>query len=470
MGQTMADRIESARRRRFVGRTAELSRLEGMLRSPEPGVVFVSGPSGVGKSTLLRRFAERAAASGAAVTLLDARDIPPTADAMAFRLSRATAATTAGRPVVIVDTYELLTEVDAAFRNEIAPTLPADTLIVIGGQYPPGAGWRTDPGWSDLLVSMRLPNLGRRRLVRLPVRPRHPGRRARRRDRVHPRAPAGPRAGGGGAAGARVVRCGPVRRRHRGAARLAHPTHPDGRPPPGARGIGAGPVRHRAAAGGADRGARRRRPLRLAAVAAVRRIRPVRALPARPGPHGVVDRSALAASGAVRADARAGSGVLPVPAGQPGSRGAGRPVAGPDVPAHRSAQVPAATGSAGRFAPGSGGRGRPKRRGRAGAPARGDGVGLARPGLVGPPGRGLVGRPGRRWRRGRRGLPPRGRGCRPRSGGGCAEDGVPADPAVDAARLQLRAMPPVRPGGAGHPGPVLAHPRRRSIRLTRVRR
>ena len=160
MGQTMADRIESARRRRFVGRTAELSRLEGMLRSPEPGVVFVSGPSGVGKSTLLRRFAERAAASGAAVTLLDARDIPPTADAMAFRLSRATAATTAGRPVVIVDTYELLTEVDAAFRDEIAPTLPADTLLVIGGQYPPGAGWRTDPGWSDLLVSLRLPNLG----------------------------------------------------------------------------------------------------------------------------------------------------------------------------------------------------------------------------------------------------------------------------------------------------------------------
>lgn len=160
MGQTMADRIESARRRRFVGRTAELARLEGMLHSPEPGVLFVSGPSGVGKSTLLRRFAERAAESGAAVTLLDARDIPPTADAMAFRLSRAAAATPAGRPVVIVDTYELLTEVDAAFRNEIAPTLPADTLIVIGGQYPPGAGWRTDPGWSDLLVSLRLPNLG----------------------------------------------------------------------------------------------------------------------------------------------------------------------------------------------------------------------------------------------------------------------------------------------------------------------
>ena len=161
MSQTMADRIESARRRRFVGRAAELAQLDALLRSPEPAVAFVSGPSGVGKSTLLRRFAEQCEQSGAAVTLVDARDIPPSADALAFRVTRLTAGGRPGRPVLILDTYELLDEVDAAFRNEIAPTLPGDTLIVIGGQFPPGAGWRTDPGWSDIMVSIRLPNLGR---------------------------------------------------------------------------------------------------------------------------------------------------------------------------------------------------------------------------------------------------------------------------------------------------------------------
>lgn len=159
MVQKMADRIESARRRRFVGRAAELARLDALLRSPDPAVAVVSGPSGVGKSTLLRRFAESAGEAGAAVTLIDARDIPPTPDALAFRLGRVGTSAHAGRPVVIVDTYELLVDVDPAFRNEIAPGLPADTLIVLGGQLPPGTGWRTDPGWSDLLVSIRLPNL-----------------------------------------------------------------------------------------------------------------------------------------------------------------------------------------------------------------------------------------------------------------------------------------------------------------------
>lgn len=159
MVRTMADHIASARRRRFVGRAAELARLDALLRSPHPAVVVISGPSGVGKSTLLRRFADAAASAGAAVTMVDARDLPPTAEAIAHRLSGVSNGDRTGRPVVIIDTYELLADVDTAFRDEIAPRLPADALLVLGGQQPPSTGWRTDPGWSELLVSVRLPNL-----------------------------------------------------------------------------------------------------------------------------------------------------------------------------------------------------------------------------------------------------------------------------------------------------------------------
>jgi len=39
--------------------------------------------------------------------------------------------------------------------------LPADTLLIIAGQRPPSAGWRTDPGWADLIRVINLQNLSR---------------------------------------------------------------------------------------------------------------------------------------------------------------------------------------------------------------------------------------------------------------------------------------------------------------------
>ena len=64
---TVADRLRQARRRRFVGRTDELDLFRTALTSDESDftVLFVHGPGGIGKTTLLGALAE--AASGAIV-------------------------------------------------------------------------------------------------------------------------------------------------------------------------------------------------------------------------------------------------------------------------------------------------------------------------------------------------------------------------------------------------------------------
>lgn len=164
MGPRMADRISEARRRGFVGRVAELELFSSLIRSTDPmvAVVFVHGPAGVGKSTLMRRVAVLCKESGVAVLHIDARDLPPTIDALQFRLGPVlTDEPAPARTVILLDTYELLADLDSLLRNEIAPNLPADALLIIAGQHPPSAGWRTDPGWTDLLRVINLQNLSR---------------------------------------------------------------------------------------------------------------------------------------------------------------------------------------------------------------------------------------------------------------------------------------------------------------------
>ena len=91
---------------------------------------------------------------------IDARDTPPTVDALRYRLTPLLADDgRRPRTVVLLDTYELLADSDARIREEIAPQLPADTLLIIAGQQPPSAGWRTDPAWADLIRVINLQNL-----------------------------------------------------------------------------------------------------------------------------------------------------------------------------------------------------------------------------------------------------------------------------------------------------------------------
>jgi len=156
----------------IVGRAAEQAALVEALDDGGPLVAFIHGIAGVGKSTLLDAFAAEARAGGATVVRIDCSSIEPTErgflDALGEAIggTPATADETAARlaalgprVALVLDTYEVLRLLDSWIHQVFAPALPATTRLVIAGREPPVAAWHATPGWSDLVLEIRLDSL-----------------------------------------------------------------------------------------------------------------------------------------------------------------------------------------------------------------------------------------------------------------------------------------------------------------------
>nr|WP_221383236.1 ATP-binding protein [Actinoplanes polyasparticus] len=132
LGQQLAD----LRRRSFVGRDQELTLFKDALN--QPGVIFVHGQGGIGKSALLDAYADIAVAAGRAPVRVDARALDPGRNGPASG-------------PWLIDAYDQLAFADDVIRGQFLPALPADTLTVIAGRQPPGPGWLSDLAWRGLL-------------------------------------------------------------------------------------------------------------------------------------------------------------------------------------------------------------------------------------------------------------------------------------------------------------------------------
>ena len=168
----VADRLATARRRRFVGRLAEIELFRSALDGNDaPFVVLhLAGAGGVGKTTLLHELASVAAEKGRAVVRIDGRNIEPSPDGLLVALSQATfshgvdlAAVMNAWPVgavLLIDTFERLAPIDDWLRHTLLPQLPAQSLVVIAGRDDPATAWRTDAAWAPLTRIRVLGNLG----------------------------------------------------------------------------------------------------------------------------------------------------------------------------------------------------------------------------------------------------------------------------------------------------------------------
>ena len=161
---TLRERVADRDAESFVGRGAELDVFERVLGGDDRArVVFVHGPGGMGKSTLLREVVRRARRRGYDAIWVDGREVAP----FPQQIESMVAEITDARPAIVVfDSYELIASLDGSLRDVIVPDLPDATVIVFVSRQPPARGW-FEGGWATLVRSLPLGPLDPDDAVRL---------------------------------------------------------------------------------------------------------------------------------------------------------------------------------------------------------------------------------------------------------------------------------------------------------------
>lgn len=163
--RSWGDRLAAARRAGFVGREAEIELfVQAIALSPPPfAVLFVHGPGGIGKTTLLERYAHEAHAREIPTTWLDARTVRPDASSFLAALGASSieqlASRLAPRHVIFLDTLEEIRAIDPWIRTTLVPALPEGALLVLAGRDAPSPSWREDAGLAALVRVRALRNL-----------------------------------------------------------------------------------------------------------------------------------------------------------------------------------------------------------------------------------------------------------------------------------------------------------------------
>jgi len=153
---------------RFVGREEELRVLAEFLNGRGPALVWIHGLGGIGKSALLHEFAARANAAGRTILWLDSRFIEPSTEGFVEELERilghprelvSETLASLSRPVLVLDSYEVLRLLDGWIRQVFVPALPDNVSVVVASRYGPPPGWRAAIEWQDHLLAIPLPPL-----------------------------------------------------------------------------------------------------------------------------------------------------------------------------------------------------------------------------------------------------------------------------------------------------------------------
>ncbi|MFG2991687.1 ATP-binding protein [Streptomyces sp. NPDC048257] len=147
---SVGERLSRARVQAFIGRDEQLGCFgEALDGDPQaPFAFYVYGPGGIGKSTLLRRLADRARAAGRLLVELDGRFV--SRDPADFEQAAGPFLDVAGT-VLFVDSFEHCQWLESWLWHHFLPRAADDTLVVLAGRRAPQPQWTADPAWSRLL-------------------------------------------------------------------------------------------------------------------------------------------------------------------------------------------------------------------------------------------------------------------------------------------------------------------------------
>jgi len=192
MRETIGQRMSKFLDEHFAGRTFELEYFKQTLRQLEDRperVLNLFGPSGIGKTYLVNRYAQLAGELGAITAKVDAREALGIPERLCDSILHAFGARTneeseavpvshasvqprfmtcvnaineqAGqcKVVLILDGYEEIGSLDYWVRERLLPGLSTNVLIVIAGRYPLAGPWSSSPAWKKLIVHLRLSEL-----------------------------------------------------------------------------------------------------------------------------------------------------------------------------------------------------------------------------------------------------------------------------------------------------------------------
>lgn len=170
MARKLADILSDTRRQYFTGREKELQYFRSLLSGnvPEIFMLYLYGPGGQGKTTLLKAFMEICNETQTRCLHLDGRELNPSPQdflrAIQLQLGEPgdvfeSLQKQEQRLIIFIDTYELLNPLDDWLRQHFLPQVPEHLLTILSGRNPPSKNWLADTAWQTLMRPLEIRNL-----------------------------------------------------------------------------------------------------------------------------------------------------------------------------------------------------------------------------------------------------------------------------------------------------------------------